>query len=88
MAIERIIVNYHGVPSEVVYSPGVKEVVFTVNPEILPLEPFMYGHKTFTGISPENWCQLKVRLTSGCTRPHKQGFLPRKAFNHSFGGGA
>ena len=81
MAIERIIVNYHGVPSEVVYSPGVKEVVFTVNPEILPLEPFMYGHKTFTGISPESWRQLKVRLTSVCTATAPARLLPEVSFS-------
>ncbi len=69
MAFEKIEFNYYGVPAEVVYSPAVKEVVFWINPKHLDIDPFIMGHKTFTGISPETWRKLKVQLTSACSRP-------------------
>jgi len=65
--IERINGYYLGFPAEIVYSPGVREVVFWVNPDGLSIgvngEPFFVGHRTFSGVTRVQWERLKCQLT-------------------------
>ena len=71
--VERITGTFHGFPAEIVYSPGVREMVMWLNFDGQSCgsegQPFEHGHRTFTGVSVEQWDAIKSHLTTACSRP-------------------
>jgi hypothetical protein len=57
---ETVKATYNGFPVEVVYSASVQELVFYFNPDAVRIEDrFDIGHRTFTGITLEQWRALQ-----------------------------
>jgi len=57
---ETVKATYNGFPVEVVYSASVQELVFYFNPDAVRIEDrFDIGHRTFTGVTLEQWRALQ-----------------------------